>query len=495
MELQASRAHTWGVVATDLLESDPLRIGGVQLVGRLGEGGMGVVYLGRASDGGAVAVKVIRTDLAADADFRRRFASEVSALRGLGGAHTAVVLSSDVDAAQPWMVMEYVHGATLAEAVNRSGPMEGEDFEVFADELLNAVAALWRAGIVHRDLKPSNVVLSPDGVKVLDFGVARFRGEPLDPARVGSTTWMAPEQLAGSHDDSACDVHACAMLLYFAATGRHVYGYGEADAVGWRIQNSTPHLVDLPEELSSLRPALTAALAKDPAQRPSIEALRQAVIGGAAVAPTSVYPASANPRTAVAGNHPSAPQVAAQSPGAARGTAPVAARSAAVSAAAPPAGAPPAPAPGVAGPTDAERLRVRSLGRRVRTLALVFLALWVVGWTVGMWPLGGPWAPGPTAQECFPGAQPADFATGAAFATSGAGEVSRSIWGPFPGPFGQFRAPTAAVGCQIGRAVEVKCPESNLIDGATLTCQATDATGGTATVTISRQGDTWLWSL
>lgn len=470
-------------MATDLLDSDPLRIGGVQLVGRLGEGGMGVVYLGRGRGGGAVAVKVIRTDLAADADFRRRFALEVNALRGLGGAYTAAVLASDVEAAQPWMVMEYVHGATLAEAVNRSGPMEGEDFMEFADGLLGAVAALWRAGILHRDLKPSNVVLSPDGVKVLDFGVARFRGEPVDPARVGSTTWMAPEQLAGSTDDSACDVHACAMLLYFAATGRHVYGYGDADAVGWRIQNSMPHLVDLPRELDDLRPVLTAALAKDPSQRPTIQAFHAAVTGdptavertGAVMSATAVAPSAGVPRDSV--RPPTSPRPA--------------------PAVAPSPPAAPVPVAGAA-PVDtgAGRQRVQRMGRRVRNLALVFMALWVVGWTVGMWPLGGPWAPGSTtAEDCFAGAQPADFATGAAFATSGSGEVNRSILGPFPGPFGEFRAPTTVVACQIGRAVEVTCPDSTLPDGAALSCVATDATGGTASVTISRQGNLWSWSL
>lgn len=496
------------MVATELLETDPLHVGGLQVVGRLGEGGMGVVYLGRRPGGTAVAVKVIRTDLAGDADFRRRFAMEVSALRGLGGVHTAAVLDADVDADQPWMVMEYVQGPTLGDRISRLGALPPDEFAEFAHNLMRATVAIWQAGIVHRDLKPSNVVLSPTGVKLLDFGVARFRGESLDPARVGSATWMAPEQLAGSSDDSRCDVHACAMLLYFAATGRHVYGYGDSEAVSWRIRNTTPHLVDLPDELMYLRPVLLAALEKDPSRRPNLVQLLNTVSAGPEG--TAVW-AGATPDPA--------PATADQISSSGRGTTDPAAYARAGSAAAATPGVPnrppvaasvtptgaPAPAHPAAAPAAMPAAHpaampaaagggVRRLVARVRTWALVFSALWLVGWTVGMWPLGGPWAPAQAAvQDCYTSAQPADFNSGTAFATAGSGTVQRSILGDFPGPFGEFRVPTAAVGCQLGGEVTVTCPQSTLPDGAVLNCQAVDATGGTAQVVVSRTADTWNW--
>ena len=193
---------------TDLRDDDPVRIGGALIVGRLGAGGMGVVYLGRNADGRAVAVKVVRTDLAADPDFRRRFADEVQVMRDVGPQHTARVLAADPEAAQPWVVMDYVQGPTLADRVRR-GPLPADELDAFATHVIGAVAAVHAAGVVHRDLKPSNVVLTPGGIRLLDFGVARAPFAAADQgARVGSLTWMAPEQIDGDPCGPAADIHA-----------------------------------------------------------------------------------------------------------------------------------------------------------------------------------------------------------------------------------------------------------------------------------------------
>lgn len=260
----------------DLHENDPLRVGDVLIVGRLGEGGMGVVYLGRGPGGTAVAVKVMRADLAHNADFRRRFGQEISAMRDIGAAYAAGVLAADVDAAQPWVVMEYVQGMTLGERIGRAGPLPPEELHPFALGLLRAVAGVHAASVVHRDLKPSNVVLSPQGVRLLDFGVAQAPGATRRSGeRVGSLTWMAPEQLDGAPVGTACDVHAVGMLLYYAATGRHIYGYGDPKAVAWRISHVEPQLVDLPEAAQAYGDLILASLAKDPERRPPLRAMHE----------------------------------------------------------------------------------------------------------------------------------------------------------------------------------------------------------------------------
>lgn len=497
-------------MATDLRDTDPVRVGDVLIVGRLGEGGMGVVYLGRGPGGGAVAVKVVREELAADPEFRRRFAEEVSAMRDVGAAYAAGVIAADTNAARPWVVMEYVQGMTLAERVGRAGPLPEDELRPFILGLVRAVAAIHAAGVIHRDLKPSNVVLSPQGVRLLDFGVAKSptvagqRGE-----RVGSLTWMAPEQLEGKHAGAPADIHAIGMLLYYAATGRHIYGYGDANAVAWRISHIEPQLIDLPPEAAGYGDLIVAALAKDPDRRPSLKAIYDRlraddiVRGGTSSGSTSVDQLESEETAVVNDNEPPPPGPLS--------------RSGALSLP----GYKPAPDADVLLPSispvrtdEAESSGglmslVESLAsgdeevpakpqwrRRVAVLVAVLVLAWTLGWASGLWPLAGPLAPAAAAMpECYSGAGDADFAARSNFANSGRGEVSESMLGMFPGPLGEFRVPKRAIACQLGGGVTLECPDPNLPDGSDLACTAWDRNGASSWVTITRDGDTWSWTV
>ena len=159
-----------------LKSGDPQRIGPYRLVGRLGRGGMGDVFLGLSAGGRPVAVKVIRAELAADPEFRVRFAREVVAVRRVSGLFTAMVLDADVDSPVPWLATAYVIGPSLAEAVTGDGPMAARPALALAAALAEGLSAIHAASVVHCDLKPSNVLLSPDGPRVIDFGISRATG-------------------------------------------------------------------------------------------------------------------------------------------------------------------------------------------------------------------------------------------------------------------------------------------------------------------------------
>ena len=263
----------------ELTASDPRRVGPFRIVGRLGAGGMGLIYAGQDSTGRRAAIKVVQPQLANDAGFRARFAREAVLLGRVDGACTARVLAADVDADPPYLALEYVDGPTLAEHIEANGPMSEALLTPLAIGLAEALVAIHAVGVVHRDLKPANVVLSATGPKVIDFGVAYLADATsltTSGLVLGSPGWMAPEQFADDEVSPASDVFAWASTVYFAATGRAPFGGGSVEAVYYRIGNVEPDLTSVPEPL---RTALTEAFAKTAAGRPTPRELVEELSG------------------------------------------------------------------------------------------------------------------------------------------------------------------------------------------------------------------------
>ncbi|GHJ25319.1 serine/threonine-protein kinase [Streptomyces albus] len=263
-----------------LRAEDPERIGDYRLLARLGEGGMGSVYLAQSPRGRTVAVKLVRRELAAHAEFRHRFEQEVGAARRVGGEWTAPVLDADTGAEQPWVATGYIPGITLQEAVaGRSAPLPGRTLRILANRLGLALRAVHAAGIVHRDVKPSNILVTIDGPRVIDFGIARALETVAADAEltrtgavVGSPGFMSPEQVRGERLTGASDIFSLGSVLAFAATGRTPFGGdGVAGHVQmYRITQEEPRLEGVPD---ALRELVADCLAKDPARRPDIGSL------------------------------------------------------------------------------------------------------------------------------------------------------------------------------------------------------------------------------
>lgn len=248
---------------------DPRRIGPFQVVGRLGGGGMGQVYRAVSPGGRAVAVKVIRPELAQDPHFRDRFAREAAAARRVNAFYTAPIVDADPDADPPWLATAYIDGPTLHEAITAEGPLRGPALRRLAAGLAEGLVAVHAAGLVHRDLKPGNVILADDGPRIIDFGIAR----PLDAttltphtAVLGTPMFMSPEQMLLERPGPASDLFALGGVLVFAATGRPPFGTGTFYELRDRILNDTPNLAGVP---TSLMPLLIDCLAKASADRPS----------------------------------------------------------------------------------------------------------------------------------------------------------------------------------------------------------------------------------
>ncbi|ARF53113.1 protein kinase domain-containing protein [Streptomyces gilvosporeus] len=249
-------------------------IGPYRVIRELGAGGMGRVMLAASRSGRAVAVKVVRAELAADPDFRRRFKAEVDAARAVGGAFTAPVVDADPEGPQPWLATAYIPGPSLADAIEAHGPMPEATLRVLGAGLAEALAAIHRAGLIHRDLKPSNILLTFDGPRVIDFGISRAVDGTVLTAEgqiIGSPGFMSPEQTMGAELGPASDVFALGAVLAYAATGTPPFGTGAAHALLYRAAHEAPELDGVPQALLG---TVAACLDKDPVRRPSVAQLQ-----------------------------------------------------------------------------------------------------------------------------------------------------------------------------------------------------------------------------
>ncbi|MEV4011966.1 glycoside hydrolase family 6 protein [Nonomuraea angiospora] len=253
-----------------LRDGDPRQVGPYSLLVRLGEGGMGVVYLGQAPDGTQVAVKLIHARMDAHADFRRRFAREVAAAKRVARFCTAPVLDADVEGDVAYLVIEYVEGPSLGDAVRESGPLKGSALDGLAAAMAMALRAIHGAGVVHRDLKPSNVLLSQVGPKVIDFGIAQLMDAEMSSAVVGTPSYMSPEQVSGATIGPASDIFSWGCTVAYAASGKPPFGSGSVPTILLRILNEAPELHGLS---GPLRDLVLASLSKNPRERPTAQDL------------------------------------------------------------------------------------------------------------------------------------------------------------------------------------------------------------------------------
>ncbi|MFA1543308.1 serine/threonine protein kinase [Actinomadura monticuli] len=271
--------------ALPLRSGDPTELGGYEILGRLGEGGQGAVFLGRrAGETGTVrtadhvAIKLLHGGLTGDESARARFVRELEVAKRVARFCTAQVLDADVAGDQPYIVSEYVPGLSLHHVVRTEGPRTGGALERLAISTLTALTAIHQAGIVHRDFKPHNVVLGPDGPRVIDFGVARALGAAGETQNVGTPAYMSPEHFTGGEVGAAADMFAWGTTMAFAATGRPAFGNDEMATVMHRILTGEPDLGDLPDPMRTL---VLTCLSKEPARRPTAREAQERLVGAA----------------------------------------------------------------------------------------------------------------------------------------------------------------------------------------------------------------------
>ncbi|MEU6394533.1 protein kinase [Streptomyces sp. NPDC046939] len=251
-----------------LEESDPTHIGRYRLLGRLGSGGMGSVYLGRTPGGRPAAVKVVNAHLQADRGALDRFRREVETLGTVRNAFTAALIDAEVSTPPFWMATEYVPGPTLADAVDTSGPFPVDLARAVLAALAEGLADIHVHGVLHRDIKPQNVILSATGPQLIDFGIARSEAMAditLAGAAIGTPGFIAPETLTHGETGPASDVFALGVTMAYCLTGRAPYGHGSAAAVSYRTVHEEMDLAGVPEDMARL---IRSCADKDPARRP-----------------------------------------------------------------------------------------------------------------------------------------------------------------------------------------------------------------------------------
>ncbi|MGY0068051.1 outer membrane protein assembly factor BamB family protein [Streptomyces sp. QTS137] len=253
-----------------LTQHDPRRIGPFEVLGRLGAGGMGLVYLARSASGRRVAIKTVRTELAEDQLFRVRFTREVEAARAVSGFYTAAVVDADPRAAVPWLATAYVPAPSLEEIVNECGPMPAQAVRWLAAGVAEALHSIHGAGLVHRDLKPSNVLVVEDGPRVIDFGIASGVSNTrltMTNVAVGTPAYMSPEQAKDSRSvTGASDVFSLGSTLVFAATGHAPFHGANPVETVFMLLREGPDLDGLPDEL---RPLIESCMQMEAPARPS----------------------------------------------------------------------------------------------------------------------------------------------------------------------------------------------------------------------------------
>ncbi|ALO10339.1 Putative serine or threonine protein kinase [Streptomyces venezuelae] len=263
-----------------LRKADPSTLAGYRLLGRLGAGGMGVVFLARSAGGTLAALKLIRAEHAADPGFRERFRREARAAERITGRWVVRVLGADPEAREPWLATEYVPGPSLAEAVGLHGALPEPTVRALGARLASALVDMHEAGLVHRDVKPGNVLLALDGPRLIDFGIARSAGATAltaTDAMIGTPGFLAPEQarVTGAGEvGPASDVFSLGCVLAYALTGERPFGTGAVAAVVYRTVHEQPDLDGVPD---TVLPLVAACLAKDPADRPTAAQVRAAL--------------------------------------------------------------------------------------------------------------------------------------------------------------------------------------------------------------------------
>lgn len=268
-----------------LTGDDPRSVGPYRLLRRLGAGGMGRVYLGRSAGGRTVAVKVTHSQFATNDEFRARFRREVAAAQRVGDQWTAPVLGTDPEAAVPWVATGYVAGPSLSDVVADFGALPEPSVRALAAGLAEALVTVHRLGLIHRDVKPSNVLLSLNGPRLIDFGIARATDATASltatGVSIGSPGYMSPEQIMGRQVEAASDVFSLGAVLAFAATGTRPFPGDSSAALLYRVVHEEPELGGLTGDLRDL---VAACLRKTAADRPTPARVVEWLTAGAGAA-------------------------------------------------------------------------------------------------------------------------------------------------------------------------------------------------------------------